>query len=207
MELVNVAGLWTWVAGKMVILFRVTKRESNKRHFQWNYEIPFNSQFMLEKHQRWNKRPSMGKRIQVCKLITSIPYQQKNCCFNAFFLKKLPQNPEGKMFKYRFYIGLNQSAGKRQFQIIKWCLVCSALLSHLSNSNSPYRFHSTAVRQMDLYLQDVFLQSRNVSTFIYCNSQNTDWNVNRSWSCQCYIQTHRPQWSCNPWMRSIVYFF
>lgn len=33
MELVNVAVLWAGVAGKVVTLFRVTKRESNRRHF------------------------------------------------------------------------------------------------------------------------------------------------------------------------------
>lgn len=67
--------------------------------------MPFNRQFMLEKHHRQNKRLSMGKRIQVWKLITSMYYHKKNCCFNAIILKETDKNPEEKMFKYGFYIG------------------------------------------------------------------------------------------------------
>lgn len=44
----------------------------------------------------------------------------KNLLFQCKFLKETEKkNPEGKMFKYRIYIGLKQRAGKRQFQIIK----------------------------------------------------------------------------------------
>jgi len=55
------------------------------------------------------------------------------------------------------------------------------------------------MKRMDSYLRYI-LQSRNFNTHIYFNSQNNHQNVNWSWSCQCYIQTYRPQRSSNPWM-------